>query len=266
MKTILVDDEIWAMEQFSIECQNNPTFEVVGKFCFPTDALEYAKDNRVDFALLDFEMPEMNGIELGKELKKLYPEIIIIYVTAYEEVTVDALKMKADFVVLKPYGLNDVMDALKRAKLLYVGQKKRVFIRTFGKFDVFVDGVTVAFSSKKAKELLALLVDKKGGALNTEEAYSVLWEDKPYNDAGYSLCRKVYKHLSTTLEEAGIANIVSHEKNERWLNTAEVDCDYYAYLDGDKKAVDSFAGEYMTNYSWAEETLAKLVGEKYEYY
>ena len=38
---------------------------------------------------------------------------------------------------------------------------KRIVIRTFGYFDIFVDGGNVPFSCKKAKELLALLVDRK---------------------------------------------------------------------------------------------------------
>ena len=40
---------------------------------------------------------------------------------------------------------------------------KRIVIRTFGYFDIFVDGETIPFSCKKAKELLALLVDRMGG-------------------------------------------------------------------------------------------------------
>jgi hypothetical protein len=36
-----------------------------------------------------------------------------------------------------------------------------------------------------------------------------------------------------------------------------VDCDYYRYLNGEKNASD-FCGEYMSQYSWAEETLAQI--------
>ena len=38
---------------------------------------------------------------------------------------------------------------------------KRIVIRTFGYFDIFVDGETIPFSCKKAKELLALLVEEE---------------------------------------------------------------------------------------------------------
>ena len=44
---------------------------------------------------------------------------------------------------------------------------KRIVIRTFGYFDIFVDGETIPFSCKKAKELLALLVDRRGGFVTT---------------------------------------------------------------------------------------------------
>ena len=39
---------------------------------------------------------------------------------------------------------------------------QNIFIKTFGGFDVFVDGKQVHFSSEKAKEMLAVLVDKRG--------------------------------------------------------------------------------------------------------
>ena len=54
-----------------------------------------------------------------------------------------------------------------------------VQIRTFGHFDLFVDGVTVLFHSEKAKELLALLADRRGGFLTAREAVSCLWENDP---------------------------------------------------------------------------------------
>ena len=50
-------------------------------------------------------------------------------------------------------------QALNRARLLAKGQAKRVFIRTFGRFDVFIDEKLVKFSNAKSKELLALCVD-----------------------------------------------------------------------------------------------------------
>lgn len=47
------------------------------------DALKLAAENSYDLALLDFRMPEMNGIELAAKLKALCPCMITMLVTAY---------------------------------------------------------------------------------------------------------------------------------------------------------------------------------------
>ena len=45
MKTILVDDELWMLQQFEEECSQLPEIEVVGTFSFAEDALVFAKNN-----------------------------------------------------------------------------------------------------------------------------------------------------------------------------------------------------------------------------
>ena len=136
--------------------------------------------------------------------------------------------------------------------------KKNVFIRTFGSFDVFVDGAPISFSSNKAKELLALIIDKKGGILTNEEAFTYLWETLPYDHRSGSAYRKVVGRLNDTLRLYGVENILIKVNNGRYANTSIFDCDYYQYLNGDEKAIKDFNGEYMSNYSWGEYTLAKL--------
>ena len=86
------------MEHFEEECNGVQDVEIVGKFDHAKDALAYALENPVDFALLDIEMAEMNGIQLGKNLKKINPDMIIIYATAYSEYIAEAiLEIGADY-------------------------------------------------------------------------------------------------------------------------------------------------------------------------
>ena len=128
MRTIVVDDEELSMRQFEIECAQVREIELVGRFTNPLEALEYARNNTVDFALLDIEMPQMNGIELARRLREIKRDMIIIFVSGYSDYVLDALKMKSDYYVFKPYSREDIMDALNRARLLAKGQAKRVFI------------------------------------------------------------------------------------------------------------------------------------------
>lgn len=264
MKTILVDDEIWMMRQFEEECAAIDEIEIVGRFTSGFQALEYAEENPVEFALLDIKMPKMNGIELAKKLKELYPEIIVVFVTGYTEYLEDFINIKADYYVLKPYTRADIEDVFLRAKLLSKRLKKRIFIRTFGNFDVFLDRKTIFFNSPKAKELLAYMVDRQGGTLNSKEAFSVIWEDRgEYNESNSATFRKTLKRLRDTLAEAGIGDLILSEAHEKYLNKEIFDCDLYDFLEGKADAEKKFMGEYMSQYSWGESTLSSLVEMMY---
>ena len=139
------------------------------------------------------------------------------------------------------------------------GGEKEVFIRTFGYFDVFAAGKAVRFTSEKEKELLAILVDRKGGNVSGENAISLLWEDEPLTPGLRTRYRKLAMGLKNTLERYGIADIVSSEHGIRHLNVNAVYCDYYEALGGSRKYRELFSGVYMQNYSWAEETLGLLL-------
>lgn len=134
----------------------------------------------------------------------------------------------------------------------------RVRVRTFGYFDVFVDEKPIAFRNEKSKELLALLVDRRGGFVSSEEAISFLWEDEPANSLTLARYRKVALRLKNLLEEYGISNIVESVNGKRRIVTEKVRCDLYDYLSGQSEL---FKGSYLTNYSWGENTLAELTGD-----
>src|SRR5699024_2760886 len=105
--------------------------------------LQFLRENPVDAAFLDIEMPEMNGIVLAEKMREIMPDLVVVFITGYEQYTLDALKIKADYYLTKPYDTKDIREVLERAKLLSARQKKRVYIRTFGRFDVFIDGQAV---------------------------------------------------------------------------------------------------------------------------
>lgn len=136
----------------------------------------------------------------------------------------------------------------------------KVRIRTFGYFDVFVDDKPIAFRNEKSKELLALLVDRRGGFVSSEEAISYLWEDEPADPVTLSRYRKVALRLKNNLEEHGIAAIVESVGGRRRIAAERIRCDLYDYLTGREEFAQLFKGSYLTNYSWGEHTLAELTG------
>lgn len=137
-----------------------------------------------------------------------------------------------------------------------------VSIRTFGYFDVFVGDKPIAFRSKKAKELLALLVDRRGGYVTSDEAIGFLWEDEPTNSVTLARYRKVALRLKNTLEEYGISDVIENVDGKRRIVMEHVQCDLYNYISGEEEYSNLFKGSYLNNYSWAETTLGELISNQ----
>ena len=72
MKTILVDKEPLMRRKLEEMVGDIKVVDVIGSFGSSKEALGYAERNTVEFAILDTEMPEMDGVELGKALKNIY--------------------------------------------------------------------------------------------------------------------------------------------------------------------------------------------------
>ena len=260
MKAIIVDDEKLALKQFEIESQGILDFELAASFTDPLQALEYLKDHPVEVVFSDIEMPEINGIIFGKKVRELYPDIVFIIVTGYEQYAIDALKIKTDYYLLKPYDHDEIIYVLKRARLLAKGMQKRVNVRTFGRFDVFIDGKVVYIPNVKAKELLALCIDHRGGTVTMEEAIDKLWGERVYDEKVKNLYRKAVMVIRNIFKKNSLDDVFLSTRGACSIDYDAVECDYYQYVEGMKcQDTDILTlGSYLSEYSWAEETAAAL--------
>ncbi|MCH5267353.1 MAG: response regulator [Lachnospiraceae bacterium] len=258
MKMIVVDDEPMSIEVLKYEVNKFAYVEVVGEFTCGVDALEYAKVQPVDIAVLDIQMCGMDGLQLGQQLKKMHPSILLVYLSAYENYASQVVKLQAEAYLTKPVSSGELEFVLEIAFQKIVSQNKRIFARTFGHFDLYVDGKPIMFRSAKAKELLALLIDREGGTVTTEQIICTLWEDRPNDEATQSLCSKVGKTLEKELQMHRAEELVVSARGVKRLNTDVLECDLYQLLKRDTTATDKFLGEYMLEYSWAENRMALL--------
>ncbi len=258
LKTIIVDDDPVMGEYTDKELQDIPQIEILSHFENPKEALGYAGKNQIELAILDIEMPQMNGIELSKQLRTINPDMAVIFLTAYEEFAMEAIKNRATAYVLKPYSMDEMSYAIETAVLLSKRNERKIYARTFGNFDLFVDGQAVMFKSAKAKELLAFLVDRQGGTVNTGQIIATLWEDRPNDEATQSLCSKITKTLQEELNHYGIGDILVQSRGVKRVDCDKFDCDLYELLNGKEGASKKYLGEYMSEYGWAEERAAIL--------
>lgn len=258
MKVILVDDEALILKQLELEIENFPDVEIVGKFSDPAKALDFLKENVVEAVLSDIEMPGMNGIEFGTKAREIQQGIVIVFITGYEQYAIEAMRIKADFYLTKPFDSDDIKEVLERSELLAQRQRTtEVTFRTFGRFDVFINGESVHFPNAKAKELLALCIDHRGGKVMMEEAIDKLWEDRPYDTRVKNLYRKAVMNIKQMFTSYGIDDIFVNSRGSCNINREKINCDYYDLLEG-KIDRNDIMGFYMPEYSWAEFTASQI--------
>lgn len=254
-----VDDERLALENItSLLKKILPQAEITG-FTKSTEAFSFLAAHAVNIAFLDIEMCGMNGLSLAKKCKELCPDINIIFVTGYDRYTMDALRLHASGYLIKPVRESDLRAELDNLRHpIVTASQHRVRIQAFGNFEIFVDQKPLFIPIAKCKECLAYLVDRKGSRVTAPELATVLWEDTPYDKRTQNNTHRVISDTVKYLKEAGVANIIIKNRGDMAINLEQVDCDYYRFLMGDVSQINLFRGEYMTNYSWAEFTLAQL--------
>lgn len=258
MRTVLVDDEKWSLELLNQICSEFDDVEIVGAFTSSTEALNYINKNHVDVVILDIEMPGLNGINLGDKIKKKFSNTYLIYTTCHEQYALKAYGLDALGYILKPCDKSKLRAVLDRASILCKHSKRGVFIRTFGHFDVFINGAVVHFRNSKAKEMLALLVDRQGGIVTMEQAIDIIWQDKAYDNKVKSLYRTAIADLRRTLSDFDMENLITVGRACININLGEYNCDLNYLLHGNEEWISKFNGEYMMDYSWGEGTLGYI--------
>ena len=132
-----------------------------------------------------------------------------------------------------------------------------IFIQTFSGFDLFVDNQVVYFSSKKSKELLALLVSKRGGSVPLSEIAYILYSNTPERTAKNNI-RVIGYRLCQILREYGCEGLLVHRPGVYSVNTELFICDYYEFMKENRTYITAYTGKYMPEYLWASEAVPYL--------
>ena len=110
---IIVEDELPAREELKYFLNEEKEIKLIAEFDNPLDTLSFLENNTADVIFLDINMPDMNGISLGKIITKMYPDMKIVFITAYKDYAVDAFEIKAFDYLLKPYSESRIKNLLK---------------------------------------------------------------------------------------------------------------------------------------------------------
>ena len=258
MIAIAVDDEALMLGALVSALEASPDITEVVKFSDCEAALEFVRNNKIDVAFLDINMRGMGGLALAESIVTARPDCKIVFCTGYEEYAIPAFKLHASGYLMKPISAEDVQGEIDNIK--GVRQKAKLLtVKCFGNFEVYAKNEVLAFKRLKTKELFAFLVDRNGAGMTAKQICAALFPDDTDDAKNSSYLRQLVMDLKNTLKSVGAETVLCHETPCYRVDINLLKCDYFSYLETGKP---EFHGEYMTQYSWAEDTCAMLQFKK----
>ncbi len=259
MTIIAVDDNRDGLDLISdLIYDADPDSDIL-EFEDPLQALAHAREEKVDVAFISITMSELDGLELGRYLKELNPFINLIFLSEDEGDAYEAMEMHASGYIIKPAEDETVGRELEDLRFPeYHKEHKRVFAQTFGNFEIFADGKPIEFKYKKTKEILALLVNKRGAQTTNGELIASMWEDDGDPDKKRSYISNLRQDLQNTLKKLKLENLIIKQRGSMAIAVDQIECDLYDWLEKKNKSKYVYSGEYMEQYSWSEFYHAEL--------
>ena len=254
MIAIAVDDEVLMLGALVAAVEASPDITGVAKFSDCEMALAHISENPADIAFLDINMRGMGGLALAEKIAAVCPDCKIVFCTGYEEYAIPAFKLHASGYLMKPISAEDVQREIDNIKGVRE-KEKPLTVKCFGNFEVYYKNEKLMFKRSKSKALFAFLVDRNGAGMTAKQICAVLFPDDGDDTKNAAYLRQLVLDLKSTLRSAGAEAVLCHETPYYRVDTNLLRCDYISYLETGRP---EFRGEYMMQYSWAEETCAML--------
>lgn len=218
-------------------------------------------------AFVSWKLNDMSGGAVAELLSDFKSNCSLVFLIRDEKSAMEALELNNTSILRMPFAADKVRSCIEKvvsqAKVSVMRPKIR--INTFGNFDIYVNEKAVIFSNSRAKELLAMLINSRGGVLTMGSIIEMFWPDEVVTPQHKTIYRKALYALRNTLNEHGIDDIIMSSRNQKAIRPEGIDCDYFNFLNGDREAIAAYDGDYMMEYSWGELTNGKLWRMKKNY-
>ena len=116
IRLLIADDHALVRSGLRSMLQREPGIEIVGEARNGREAVELCCSLRPDLVLMDVRMPEMDGLEATRAVKRELPETGVLMVTMHEnrDYMLEATKAGAAGYVLKDASRNELLSAVRR--------------------------------------------------------------------------------------------------------------------------------------------------------
>lgn len=142
LTAILIDDERKALAILKNKiAEEYPQINIIGVTQSPKEGLKLIQDLKPQLVFLDIAMPEMSGFDLLEKVGN--PDFEIIFVTAFDEYAIDAIRHCAIGYLVKPVDTDDLVDAVNKA-IQNIDQKT-----AFSKNKLLIENLGIPIHQKK---------------------------------------------------------------------------------------------------------------------
>lgn len=292
LQLLLVDDEKLALVQLermvrSVFAEHGVPDIVIHSFQLVSEAIQFAKCNKLDVVFLDINMPEMSGLEAAELLQQLIPTIEIIFVTAYDEYAVKAFELNAMDYLLKPLSMQRLQKTIERLHskneiaaslqdVVVTSHRQSIYCMKKIRFQAVQSAIVYPkWRTAKAQELFAYLLHRRGEFVPKYKIMNMFSPELDKKRAMTQLYTVIYQ-IRKCLKESGIEVKIDNDSIqegyclrlentyidvEAWETLVneldEKDPQYYEKL---KYCLEQYDGDYMEDYDylWAESERERL--------
>jgi two-component system response regulator ArlR len=211
MKILIVEDEI-GIANFLKQGLEEEGYEVMVAYDGKS-GLEIALKQKVDIILLDWIMPQMLGIDVCKEIRKVDLKTPILFLTAKDTIqeTIEGLKAGANDYIKKPFSFDELVERIK----IHFRNENINDILTLGNIKIIPSKHQVLCKNQEVSltqreyELLLYLIKNKGKVCTRNQIINDVWDIHFEYDTGVIdvFMNAIRKKLNLSKEEDLIKTI-----------------------------------------------------------
>jgi DNA-binding NarL/FixJ family response regulator len=204
-RVIIVDDHDAVRRGIRQLLESKPYYQVVGEAANGREGLELARETRPDIAILDYSLPELNGLDLSHALKRELPRIEILLYTMHdrEEIVIEVLRAGVRGFVLKSDAekhLLAALDALSIRRSYFSGAISDTLL------DQFLDSKPHPLASSLTHREREVVQQVAEGRINKEIAARLLISIKTVETHRASAMRKLKLRTTADLVRYAVRN------------------------------------------------------------
>lgn len=158
---VIVDDHPIVIEGLKIMLSGKPFFQISETFTNGSEAIKFVKTNEVDIVLLDISLPDISGIQLCEEIKKISPDTSVIMFSNRSErsIIMQCIQNGASGYLLKNVSIEELMECFQGAlsgNIVFCNETKNIISKPSPQ-----ELTTTPRLTKREKQILQFLAKGK---------------------------------------------------------------------------------------------------------